>query len=98
AKNLVAAGFASSVTLQAGYCIGRPLPLSLNITMTDAKVSEETALKAINENFDFSVRNIIEELDLRSAHYSELAAYGHFGRETSSFEKTDKAESLKKYL
>ena len=66
--------------------------------MTDAKVSEETALKAINENFDFSVRNIIEELDLRSAHYSELAAYGHFGRETSSFEKTDKAESLKKYL
>ncbi len=98
AKNLVAAGFASSVTLQAGYCIGHPRPLSLNVTMTDAKVSEETALKALEENFDLSVRNIIEELDLRSASYSELAVYGHFGRAHSSFEQTDKAETLKKYL
>ena len=98
AKNLVAAGFASSVTLQAGYCIGHPRPLSLNVTMTNARVSEETVLKAIGENFDLSVRNIIEELDLRNARYSELASYGHFGRTQSSFEQTDKAEVLKKYL
>ena len=39
-------------------------------------------------------------LDLKRPIYQMTAAYGHFGRNEDSFtwEKTDKAEQLKKYL
>ena len=39
-------------------------------------------------------------LDLRSPIYKQTAAYGHFGRPDLDlpWEKTDKAELLKKYL
>ena len=44
-------------------------------------------------------REIIETLDLKKPIYKQTAAYGHFGREEAGFtwEKTDKAEKLKKY-
>ena len=43
---------------------------------------------------------IIDKLDLRRPIYKELSAYGHMGRTDIdlSWEKTDKAENLKKYL
>lgn len=41
---------------------------------------------------------IIKELDLRRPIYKQTAAYGHFGRTDIDipWEKTDKAEALKK--
>ena len=36
--------------------------------------------KYIDDNFDFSVSNIIKELDLLNVEYYNVAAYGHFGR------------------
>ncbi|WP_368230862.1 methionine adenosyltransferase domain-containing protein, partial [Blautia wexlerae] len=43
---------------------------------------------------------IIEMLNLRQPIYKKTAAYGHFGRGNCGFpwEKTDKAEIIKKYL
>ena len=41
---------------------------------------------------------IIDKLELRKPVYSNTASYGHFGKAEFSWEKTDKAESLKKYL
>jgi S-adenosylmethionine synthetase len=38
---------------------------------------------------------MIEALDLRKPIYKATAAYGHFGREMFSWERTDKAEALK---
>ena len=36
--------------------------------------------KFINDNFDFSVDNIIKELNLNRPIYYQIASYGHFGR------------------
>jgi S-adenosylmethionine synthetase len=41
---------------------------------------------------------IIETLNLRDAKYKETAKYGHFGIEGRSWEKTDKADDLAKYI
>ena len=59
-------------------------------TFNTNKVSEEEILKIINENFDFSVSNIINELDLKKPIYASTASYGHFGRDEFSWEKTKK--------
>jgi S-adenosylmethionine synthetase len=42
--------------------------------------------KFVYDNFDFSVDNIINELDLRRPIYYDLACYGHFGRDGYSWE------------
>ena len=42
------------------------------------------------------LRGIIKTLDLLKPIYQKTAAYGHFGREEFSWEKTDKAAALKK--
>ena len=34
----------------------------------------------VNKNFDFSVSNIINELNLRNVSYYDVSCYGHFGR------------------
>ena len=54
----------------------------------------------IRENFDLRPAGIIKMLDLRRPIYKQTAAYGHFGRTDLDlpWEKTDKAEALKKYL
>ncbi|MDE6273979.1 MAG: methionine adenosyltransferase domain-containing protein [Clostridiales bacterium] len=52
----------------------------------------------IEKEFDLRPAAIIRTLDLNHPMYSETAAYGHFGRAQFSWEKTDRAEDLKKYL
>ena len=99
AKNLVAAGLCERVTLQVGYAIGYPRPVSLHIDAHGTeKVPMEVLYKALENEFDFRVEPMIETLGLRHTQFKELSSYGHFGRPESSFEKTDKVEALKKYL
>ena len=52
----------------------------------------------VREHFDLRPRGLITMLNLLRPIYSATAAYGHFGREEEGFswEKTDKAETLKK--
>lgn len=81
AKNIVAKGYASKCEIQVSYAIGVAKPLSVYIdTYGTNTVSEEQIQAYVNENFDFSVANIISELDLKRPIYKPLAAYGHFGR------------------
>ena len=65
-----------------------------------AAVSREKIAELVRTNFDLRPGGIIEMLDLRRPIYEKTAAYGHFGRTDLdlSWEKTDKAEALKKYL
>jgi S-adenosylmethionine synthetase len=52
----------------------------------------------VRDNFELTPRGIIDELKLRRPIYKATAAYGHFGRndaEGFTWEKTDKAESLR---
>ena len=64
------------------------------------KLSEDKIVELIRENFDLRPAGIIKMLDLRRPIYKQTAAYGHFGRPDLDlpWEKTDKAELLKKYL
>ncbi|MBQ4424127.1 MAG: methionine adenosyltransferase [Lachnospiraceae bacterium] len=101
AKNIVAAGLADRCELQLAYAIGVARPTSIQVdTFGTGKLSNEKLVEIIRENFDLRPAGIIEMLDLKRPIYKKTAAYGHFGREDQGFtwEKTDKAETLKKYL
>ncbi|MBQ6903770.1 MAG: methionine adenosyltransferase domain-containing protein, partial [Lachnospiraceae bacterium] len=101
AKNIVAAGLADRVQIQLSYAIGVAQPTSIHIdTFGTGKVAEDVIEKAVRENFDMRPAGIIKMLDLRRPIYKQTAAYGHFGRDDLDlpWEKTDKAEALKKYL
>lgn len=95
AKNVVAAGLARKCEVQVAYAIGVARPVSLMVeTFGTGRVSDEKLVELITRNFDLRPRAIIHELDLLRPIYGKTAAYGHFGREESSFtwEKTDIAE------
>lgn len=99
AKNVVAAGLADSCEIQLAYAIGVPEPVSILVdTRGTAKIDEEKLAKIIREVFPLTPSGIIKTLDLRRPIYRKTAAGGHFGRTEPEFtwEKTDKAEELKK--
>jgi S-adenosylmethionine synthetase len=97
AKNVVAAGLAKKCEVQISYCIGVAEPTSIHVdTFGTGMVDEEKITALIREHFDMRPRAIIEHLQLRKPIYKQTAAYGHFGREEFSWEKTDKAALLKK--
>ena len=99
AKNIVAAGFAERCELQLAYAIGVPFPVSVRVdTFGTATASEDKIEKAVREVFDLSPAGIITSLDLRKPVYQATAAYGHFGRPEFSWEKTDKADALKRAI
>ena len=101
AKNVVAAGLASKCEVQIAYAIGVAKPVSVLVdTFGTAKCDEAKIADAVNKCFDLRPAAIIEMLDLRRPIYSNLAAYGHLGREELDvvWEKTDKAEELKKII
>ena len=101
AKNIVAAGLAERCQIQVSYAIGVAEPTSINVeTFGTGKLSNEKLLKIIRENFDLRPAGIIKMLDLRRPIYKQTASYGHFGRNDLDlpWEKTDKAEILRKYL
>jgi S-adenosylmethionine synthetase len=99
AKNVVAAGLARECEVQLSYAIGYPDPLNVWVnTSGTAKVAEATIIDLIKEHFRLTPKGIIESLNLRRPIYRQSARHGHFGRELPDFtwEKTDKAEALKK--
>jgi S-adenosylmethionine synthetase len=58
---------------------------------------EDTRIEeAVKTVFDLSPAGIISTLDLRRPIYRKTASYGHFGRADFPWEKTDKAEALKR--
>ncbi|MBI5377546.1 MAG: methionine adenosyltransferase [Thaumarchaeota archaeon] len=99
AKNIVAAGLADKCEVQVAYAIGVAEPVSLMIsTFGTGKIPEEDIENLVRKHFDMRPRAIISQLDLKRPIYRDTAAYGHFGRTDILFpwEKTDKAELLKK--
>jgi S-adenosylmethionine synthetase len=101
AKNIVAAGLADKCEIQLSYAIGVAQPTSVMVdTFGTGKVSDEKLTEMIREHFDLRPAGIIKMLDLRRPIYKQTAAYGHFGRNDLNlpWEKTDRAEELKKYL
>ena len=69
-------------------------------TFGTGKISDDKIAEAVNKEFDLRPAAIIKTLYLRKPQYKQVAAYGHMGREdlNVAWEKTDHADSLKKYL
>ena len=85
AKNVVAAGLADRFELQVAYAIGVAHPVSVMIeTFGTAKVPESMISDLVTEHFDLRPAAIIRDLRLRRPIYKATAAYGHFGRTTST--------------
>jgi S-adenosylmethionine synthetase len=95
AKNIVAAGLADKVTVQLAYAIGVAEPVSVLVdTHGTGTVDEGRLSDAVRKNFQLNPKGIIETLDLLRPIYKATAAFGHFGRDEFSWEKTDKADAL----
>jgi S-adenosylmethionine synthetase len=99
AKNLVAAGIADKLEVQVAYAIGVPHPVSIMVdSFGTARIDEDKIKELIRLHFELRPKGMIESLDLLRPIYKNTSSYGHFGRNEKEFtwEKTDKAEALKK--
>jgi len=82
AKNVVMHGFSKRLEIELAYAIGLSNPISVHINTFGTELKPVSEINEyVTNNFDFSVDNIIKELDLLRPIYYDLAAYGHFGRE-----------------
>ena len=99
AKNVVASGVARKCEVQLAYAIGVAKPVSVMVdTFGTGKIDDSAIGSIVSELFDLRPSAIIDKLNLRRPIYSQLAAYGHVGREDIdvAWEKTDKAEAIRK--
>ena len=99
AKNLVAAGLADKAEIQVAYAIGVANPVLVFVdTFGTGKLPDDELAEIIVKEFDFRPYAIIKTLGLRAPLYAQTAAYGHFGRESFSWERTDRIADLAGYL
>ena len=99
AKNLVASGLCDECLIQVAYAIGVARPVSVMVnTFGTGKLSDEYLAEIVLKEFDLRPAAIIEKLNLLNPVYFRTASYGHFGRNGFTWEETDKAQDLKKYL
>ena len=97
AKNLVAAGLCRRCEVQLAYAIGVAEPVSVLVdTFGTNTMDEERIAALVREVFPMKPAGIIKELDLLRPIYRATAAFGHFGRDEFSWEKTDKVTALKR--
>jgi S-adenosylmethionine synthetase len=95
AKNVVAARLASRCEVQIAYAIGVAQPVGVHVnTFGTGRVADEVLEKYILQSFDMRPKAIIEQLDLLQPIYKKTAAYGHFGRDEFTWEKTDRAAKM----
>ena len=99
AKNIVAAGIADKCEIGLAYAIGVARPLSIYVdTFGTGKIADSEIENLVQKYFDLRPAAIIKDLDLLRPIYKAISSYGHFGRKDLDlpWEKTDKAEILKK--
>ena len=102
AKNIVAAGLATSAEVQLAYAIGVAQPVSVTVSTEGTSVmGEDEIAELVKAHFPLTPKGIIKHLNLLKPIYKTTARHGHFGRTPGadgsfSWEKTDKAEALAK--
>lgn len=97
AKNIVAAGLCTKCEVELSYAIGVPFPISVMVdTFGTGKVPEYKMEEAVKSVFDLTPAGIIRDLDLKKPIYLDTATYGHFGKDTYTWEKIDKVKELQK--
>jgi S-adenosylmethionine synthetase len=102
AKNIVAAGVANKCTIQLGYAIGLPEPISFYINTHGTGIeTDDIITENITDIVDLTPGGICNYLKLRQPIYTPTATFGHFGRNprvdgSFSWEKIDLVEILKR--
>ena len=98
AKNIVAAGLATHAEIQFAYAIGHPQPVSVRVETFGTAllgISDEQITDAVQQVFSFKPADIVAQLDLLRPIYRQTTNYGHFGKSSLPWEKTNKAAALK---
>lgn len=84
AKNVVAAGLASTCLVQVAYAIGVAQPVGLFVntygTCNRKDLSDGEIADKLGELFDLRPAAIVKRYGLKNPIYFETAAYGHMGR------------------
>jgi len=99
AKNIVAAGLASSCELQIAYAIGVAEPVSVRVdTQGTGIIPDEQITEIVLKVFTLTPSAIIKHLNLLRPIYLQTAVHGHFGRSGNGFtwELTDHVKQLRK--
>ena len=97
ARNIVAAGLATTCSIQVAYAIGVAEPVSMMIDTRGTGVMDDNEItRLVMKNVDMTPAGIIERLDLRKPIYRKTAAYGHYGRPDTDFpwERNDLVDLL----
>ena len=90
-RNIVANHLAKKCQLELSYAIGRAEPMSVYVqSFGTSEYTDDELLEIVLKNFDFSVANIINELDLKRPIYSKTVNYGHFGKADMPWEQFKK--------
>lgn len=90
-KSLVANKLVDRCELQLAYAIGESEPVSIYInTFGTEKININKLYDIIKKNFNFNVKNMIDELSLKRPIFLDTACYGHFGRDIFPWEKVKK--------
>ena len=99
AKNIVSAGIAKHCEVQIAYsiCVADPVSVSIDSFGT-SDFSDSEILESVRKVFNLRPYDIIDSLKLKNPIYKSTSAYGHFGRDGYSWEKTDKVDSLLKII
>jgi S-adenosylmethionine synthetase len=105
AKNIVAAGLATSAEIQFAYAIGYPDPVSVCVNTFGTSVdgiTDEQIEAAVLRVFSFKPADIIRHLNLLRPIYARTTNYGHFGKTSDpkhiTWERTDKTHDLRRAL
>ena len=83
AKNMVAAGVADEMLVQASYAIGMARPMNIYVNTygrSKVNMSDSEIAQKVEQLFDLRPKAIERSLKLRQPMYLETAAYGHMGR------------------
>lgn len=81
AKSIVASQLADECLIQFSFVIGESRPVSVMVdTYGTGKLPDHQIQNLIEENFDLTVKGIIDYLKLRNPVFRQTASYGHFGR------------------
>lgn len=92
-RNLVANGLAHKCQIELSYAIGVQQPISVYVqSFGTSKYTDDELQQIVLKNFDFSVANIISELDLRRPIYRSTVNYGHFGKKDLPWEQFKKID------
>lgn len=90
-RNIVANGLAHKCQIELSYAIGMHQPISVYVkSFGTSQYTDDELQQIVCNNFDFSVSNIIKELDLLRPIYKQTVNYGHFGKNDLPWEQFKK--------